>query len=147
MCGFCGFISHTAEFSNKINIIDCLQSMNNQLIHRGPDDAGYWVKKENGIALAHRRLAIVDLSTAGHQPMESSNQRYVIAFNGEIYNFQSLREKLNKTSTTTPHWRGHSDTEVILALIESCGLKSTLKQLVGMFAFALWDKQNTDTCP
>jgi asparagine synthase (glutamine-hydrolysing) len=109
-----------------------------QLHHRGPDDAGAWID-ESGLALGHTRLSILDLSEAGHQPMASISGRYVITYNGEIYNFQALRKELEKSSHP-PVWRGHSDTEVLLAAIEAWGVKSTLRRCNGMFAFALWDR-------
>lgn len=109
------------------------------IAHRGPDSHGSWVDEEEGFALAHRRLSIVDISAAGHQPMLSSSGRYVLAYNGEIYNHIDLRNKLTTTSEA-PNWMGHSDTETLLACIEAWGLERTLQASVGMFAFALWDR-------
>jgi asparagine synthase (glutamine-hydrolysing) len=109
------------------------------LRHRGPDDAGVWVDAPAGLALAHRRLAIVDLSAAGHQPMASASGRWVIAFNGEIYNHMALRAEL-AAAGAAPAWRGHSDTETLLAGFEHWGVTGTLGRCVGMFALALWDK-------
>lgn len=112
------------------------------IAHRGPDDSGLWVDEAAGVALGHRRLSILDLSPAGHQPMVSASGRYVIAFNGEIYNHLELRADLEKTNaggTAAMAWRGHSDTETLLAAIEAWGITATLKKCVGMFAFALWD--------
>ena len=106
--------------------------------HRGPDDNGVWTDPHARIALAQRRLSIIDLSPAGHQPMVSASGRYVIVFNGEIYNFSTLRAEL-ETAGTAPAWRGHSDTEVLLALIEARGVRAALQAVRGMFAFALWD--------
>ena len=103
---------------------------------RGPDDLGTWADAEAGVAFGHRRLAILDLSPAGHQPMMSSTGRYVIAFNGEIYNHLELRKELPEVA-----WRGHSDTETLLAGVEVWGLEATLQRCVGMFAIALWDSQ------
>jgi len=105
---------------------------------RGPDDAGIWTDERAGVALSHRRLSIVDLSPAGHQPMASSSKRYVIAFNGEIYNHQDLRVEL-LAAGFAPIWRGHSDTETLLAAFECWGVEPTLQKAVGMFAIALWD--------
>lgn len=106
--------------------------------HRGPDDAGAWSDEQAGVALGHRRLSIIDLSPAGHQPMHSRSGRYVIAFNGEIYNHQALRDELSEVNAA-PVWRGHSDTETLLAAFECWGVEATLKRTVGMFAIALWD--------
>ena len=108
------------------------------LRHRGPEDEGVWVDETAGIAFGHRRLSIIDLSPAGHQPMHSASGRYVITFNGEIYNFKSLRAELD---STVAQWRGHSDTEVMLAGIETWGVEEALKKFNGMFAFAVWDLQ------
>lgn len=136
MCGFSGFF---AAAPLGVGANDILAAMGNAIYSRGPDDAGTWSDASLGIGLSHRRLAIVDLSTAGHQPMHSSNGRYVMAFNGEIYNHLSLRSLL-----TTEHgetWRGHSDTETLLACFERWGVEKTLQATVGMFAIALWDTQ------
>ena len=106
--------------------------------HRGPDDAGAWADAQAGIALGHRRLSIVDLSAAGHQPMHSACGRFVMAFNGEIYNHLEMRAELEGMGIA---WRGHSDTETLLAGFEAWGVEATLKKTVGMFAIALWDAQ------
>jgi asparagine synthase (glutamine-hydrolysing) len=113
--------------------------MTDAIVHRGPDDSGAWVDEAHGVALGHRRLSIVDLSPAGHQPMTSSSARYVIVFNGEIYNYRELRADLEQ-GRQAPVWRGHSDTEVLLAAIEAWGLQGAVTRAVGMFAFALWDR-------
>ncbi|WP_105213407.1 asparagine synthase (glutamine-hydrolyzing) [Pseudoalteromonas sp. T1lg22] len=128
MCGFAGFISKHESYGEPT-----LLKMLDRISHRGPDDFGVW-SSMTGVYLGHRRLAIHDLSGAGHQPMHSNSGRYTIVFNGEIYNFEELREVLPSVS-----WRGHSDTEVMLHAIEKLGLKEALKQFNGMFAFALWD--------
>lgn len=122
---------------------EALPRMTAALLHRGPNDAGHWFDPEAGIALGHRRLAIVDLSPQGHQPMASANGRYMLAFNGEIYNHPALRQDLQRESHS-PSWRGHSDTETLLAAFERWGLPSTLKRCIGMFAIALWDRQERE---
>jgi len=136
MCGLSGFFSPKGFDKEKGENI--LNTMRDRLAHRGPDSCGNWLDAEAGIALAHRRLSVVDLSPAGHQPMLSASERYVIAFNGEIYNHLELRSQLYASSKS---WRGHSDTETLLAAIESWGLEKALQASVGMFAFALWDRQ------
>lgn len=123
--------------------------MTDAITHRGPDDDGVWVDSTDGIALGHRRLSIVDLSPQGHQPMTSSSGRYVIAFNGEIYNHRALRAELecdhSQSSLASAegeiNWRGHSDTEVMLAAFERWGIEGALARFNGMFAFALWDSR------
>lgn len=134
MCGITGLLSNQTVSS------DHLSNMANAMPHRGPDDSGIWHNDDTGIGLAHRRLAIVDLSPAGHQPMHSSSERYVIAFNGEIYNHNKLRAELEKANIAH-HWRGHSDTETLLATVEAWGIEATLQRCIGMFAIALWDKK------
>lgn len=114
--------------------------MTSTLRHRGPDDEGTWVDEKQSIALGHRRLAIVDLSMTGHQPMISESGRYVLAFNGEIYNHLELRKQLEATNPNRG-WRGQSDTESLLACIEAWGVERTLQSSVGMFAYALWDRE------
>ena len=132
MCGFVGYFGSIASFLSAA--ADRATAMANAISHRGPDDSGTWSDAASGIALAHRRLSILDLSPAGHQPMHSFGGRYVIAFNGEIYNHLELRAQL-----TNIIWRGHSDTETLLAGFEIWGMEQTLQKTVGMFAFALWD--------
>lgn len=113
-------------------------AMHDAVAHRGPDDSGAWVDQAAGIALGQRRLSIVDLSPEGHQPMISADGRYVIVYNGEIYNFQELRAELGPLGH---RFRGHSDTEVLLAAIGEWGLEAAIKRCVGMFAFGLWDRR------
>ncbi|MBF0274118.1 MAG: asparagine synthase (glutamine-hydrolyzing) [Nitrospinae bacterium] len=137
MCGITGFlINNTIQSRNNHKVV---ASMAKTLDHRGPDDSGTWVDNESGIALGHTRLSVIDTSTEGHQPMESFSGRYVIVYNGEIYNYKELKEKIEKKERV--NWRGTSDTEVILALIEVEGLENALQLFEGMFAFALWDKK------
>ncbi len=138
MCGLTGYWKargHLAEASEAV-----VAAMADRITHRGPDDQGVWSDADAGIALAHRRLAILDLTPQGHQPMLSSCGRYVIAFNGEVYNFAAIRRELEQGGAA-PSWRGHSDTEVMLAAIAAWGLEASLKKFVGMFAFALWDRE------
>ncbi|KZB62763.1 asparagine synthase (glutamine-hydrolyzing) [Thalassospira sp. MCCC 1A02491] len=138
MCGIAGlWLSGQSDASG---LGDAVSRMNTALHHRGPDGGDVWVDQENGLALGQRRLAIIDLSDAGKQPMHSANGRYVMVYNGEIYNAPELREKLAAANIQVA-WRGHSDTEVILECIAHWGVRDTVKRLIGMFAIALWDKQ------
>jgi asparagine synthase (glutamine-hydrolysing) len=114
--------------------------MTGVLRHRGPDDSGHWSDRQAGLALGQRRLAIIDLSPAGHQPMHSGSGRYVIVFNGEIYNHLEIRSAIEGTSRDVT-WRGHSDTETLLAGIERWGVRATVERCVGMFALAVWDRE------
>ncbi|MGZ5232483.1 MAG: asparagine synthase (glutamine-hydrolyzing) [Burkholderiales bacterium] len=136
MCGLCGFlqIDRVIEPSSMTTVVE---RMADTLFHRGPDDSGTWIDKDAGIALGHRRLSIIDLSPEGHQPMTSHSGRYVMAYNGEIYNFRELRKELERDGV---QWRGHSDTEVMLAAFEAWGVEGALQRFNGMFAFALWDR-------
>ncbi|HEY6093508.1 MAG TPA: asparagine synthase (glutamine-hydrolyzing) [Gallionellaceae bacterium] len=138
MCGLSGFLTLATRTADELTAT--VRSMSDTLRQRGPDDAGCWVDAQAGIALGHRRLSIVDLSPQGHQPMSSVSGRYVIAFNGEIYNHRALRDALAREGAA-PQWRGHSDTEVMLAAIEHWGLEQALHHFNGMFAFALWDQR------
>jgi len=118
-----------------------LDSMMTSLVHRGPDGRGIWIDEDAGLGLVHRRLSILDLSPAGAQPMTSYNRRFVISFNGEIYNHDALRAELEAAGMTpATGWRGHSDTETLLEAIAAWGLQQTLERAVGMFAIALWDR-------
>lgn len=114
--------------------------MTDAIAHRGPDDSGAWFDAEVGVALGHRRLSIIDLSPAGHQPMASPSGRYVTIYNGEIYNHANLRAELDAAGSSSA-WRGFSDTEVVLAAFERWGVAGTLERLNGMFALAVWDRQ------
>jgi asparagine synthase (glutamine-hydrolysing) len=138
MCGICGFIDCSGRNERGVGYLNRnVELMTESLIHRGPDDVGQWVDHINRIALGHRRLAIQDLSISGHQPMQSSSSRYILVFNGEIYNFKILKIELIERGVT---FRGNSDTEVLLACFEEWGIERSLKKIVGMFALALWDK-------
>ncbi|MHB8067027.1 MAG: asparagine synthase (glutamine-hydrolyzing) [Desulfobaccales bacterium] len=137
MCGIAGFLdlqsTRTCEELEPI-----ILSMANTLSHRGPDDSGFWVDAALGLALGHRRLSIIDLSPLGRQPMTSADGRYLITYNGEIYNFPVLKEELERQGES---FRSTSDTEVLLAAISRWGLEEALKRCRGMFALALWDRQ------
>ena len=137
MCGLTGFFS---EMRRPDPVT--LAAMADAIIHRGPDDDGAWCDPVASIGLAHRRLSILDLSAAGHQPMTSASGRFIIVFNGEIYNHLSLRKELDVAHAgASDGWHGHSDTETLLAGIEAWGIEATLKKAVGMFAIALWDRK------
>lgn len=136
MCGIAGFITQDSNGAEE-----SLRTMLESIAHRGPDDFGVWQEHQSGFFLGHRRLSILDLSPAGHQPMVSASGRYVIAFNGEIYNWRLLKTEL-EAAGVAPLWRGHSDTEVLLAAISAWGVETTLVKARGMFAIALWDRQD-----
>lgn len=136
MCGITGFWAKPE--SPEAALRSLISTMTETLYHRGPDDAGVWTDAASGAALGFRRLAIVDLSPRGHQPMTSESGRFEIVFNGEVYNFASLRLELDKLGH---HFRGGSDTEVILAAVEEWGLTAAVQRFVGMFAIALWDRE------
>lgn len=133
MCGLAGIFGDGAREAGL------LKAMAGSIAHRGPDDEGVWVDDEAAVGLASRRLAIVDLSPMGHQPMASANGRFVIAFNGEIYNHRAIRAELDAKRQTA--WRGHSDTETLIEAIAEWGLAGALERSVGMFGLAVWDKQ------
>lgn len=135
MCGIAGISS----WRSGDRLAELAERMAASLVHRGPDGRGIWIDEERGVALSHRRLSILDLSPHGHQPMASASGRYVIVYNGEIYNFVQIRDELCAAGAA-PAWRGHSDTEVFLAAFEAWGIEPTLRRAVGMFAIALWDK-------
>src|SRR5579875_494417 len=136
MCGITGFLD--PGLPNSQELTHTARLMADELAHRGPDDSGIWVDATAGVALGFRRLSIVDLSPAGSQPMLSSGGRYVVVFNGEVYNFEKLRRDIEPKGHI---FRGHSDTEVMLAAIEEWGLEAAVKKFTGMFAFALWDRR------
>lgn len=139
MCGISGFLNAISQDSAEAMQSIALR-MAETLRHRGPDDGGVWVDPDAGIALSMRRLAILDLSPAGHQPMRSVSRRYVLVFNGEIYNCEELRHELSVASSFI--FRGHSDTEVMLAAFERWGIEDSVRRFNGMYAFALWDRHN-----
>jgi len=135
MCGIAGILLVKAANPRQLGAIDAMAAT---LDHRGPDGEGLWIDREGGIALGHRRLAIVDLSDAGHQPMLSESENLVITFNGEVYNFATLKPDL---AAKGHRFRGTSDTEVMLAAFESYGIEDALKQFSGMFAAGVWDRR------
>lgn len=136
MCGIAGFLA--GRLLGTAQQMDAVASaMGDSLRHRGPDDDGTWIDSEAGVALIHRRLSIVDLSAAGHQPMVSEDGRYVISYNGEVYSHEEMRPALAARGVA---FRGHSDTEVILQSFAAFGIEATLQRLIGMFAIALWDR-------
>lgn len=136
MCGIAGFWDAEHRFGQEVGAA-ALRCMTGAIAYRGPDDRGHYQQADAGIALGHRRLSIVDLSPEGHQPMASASGRYVMVFNGEVYNHNRLRPELQGAGV---RFRGHSDTEVMLAAIEHWGLEAALARFIGMFAFALWDR-------
>lgn len=137
MCGLAGLLCPHTDLDDA-RLRELAGAMGDALAHRGPDDKGVWADAEQGIALAHRRLSILDLSPLGHQPMASADGRYVIAYNGEVYNFAALREVLVARGHA---FRGHSDTEVLLAAVVEWGVEDALARCNGMFAIALWDRE------
>lgn len=140
MCGIAGIFE--GRTNSSLSIADSVNLMGKMLVHRGPDSSGIWSDQSQGIALSHQRLAILDLSSSGSQPMTSHCGRFVLVFNGEIYNHLILRKNIACHVSSSGHvWRGHSDTETLLAHLSIFGLSETLDQLTGMFAFALWDIQ------
>lgn len=136
MCGIAGLVDPSRSMTQE-TLQARAHAMAGALEHRGPDDQGSWIDASRGVMLAHRRLSILDLSELGHQPMESATRRFVIAFNGEVYNFRALRRELERSGHG---FRGHSDTEVILAAVEEWGVHQTLTRINGMFALAILDR-------
>ena len=129
MCGIAGVLAYSGGDLPAI-----ISQMVARIRYRGPDESGVWCDPQSGLGLGHARLSVLDLSPAGQQPMRSPSGRYVIVFNGEIYNHLELRRQLGAS------WRGHSDTETLLASIETWGIEKTLRSVTGMFAFAVWDR-------
>jgi asparagine synthase (glutamine-hydrolysing) len=138
MCGITGFFDPCFSLQTDA-YCQIISRMSDTLYHRGPDDSGIWLDKSKGIGFGFRRLAILDLSPAGHQPMESANEQYVIIFNGEVYNYDEIRQELLTHGHT---FRGTCDTEVMLAAISEWGVEKSLNRFNGMFAFALWNRKN-----
>jgi asparagine synthase (glutamine-hydrolysing) len=136
MCGFAGLLTTAA--CSRDELADHARRMSHSLAHRGPDDSGVWADEGSGVAFGFRRLAILDLSPHGHQPMCSASGRFVVAFNGEIYNFSDLRRELESHGH---RFRGGSDTEVILAAFEQWGIRAAVRRFAGMFAMAVWDAE------
>ena len=137
ICGICGFLNSEPDQSDDV-LTTVIDGMVDALQHRGPDDTGRWTDPSAGVGFGHTRLAIIDLSPAGHQPMESACGRYVLTLNGEIYNYRSLRRDMEAAGRT---FRGNSDTEVMLAAISEWGVHDAMPRFNGMFAFGLWDRQ------
>lgn len=137
MCGIAGFIVASSK-NGQPSLTNIASAMSRSMNHRGPDDEGAWIDSGAGVVLIHRRLSIVELSRAGHQPMVSANGRYVMSYNGEIYSHEDMRPALVARGV---EFRGRSDTEVILESIATFGIGATLPQLIGMFAIALWDRR------
>ena len=138
MCGIAGFVGGSWNRDAEARAI--LTRMKASIAHRGPDHSDMWIDGESRVGFAHNRLAILDLSAAGNQPMASHSGRFVIIYNGEIYNHLEIREEL-ASADRTPNWAGHSDTETLLAATDAWGIRGALERATGMFAFALWDKQ------
>jgi len=135
MCGVCGFLDVDSGLSRR-RYEGLLTAMNNALLHRGPDGAGRWIDLDSGVALGHRRLAVIDVSDQGAQPMRSRDGRCILSYNGEIYNYKAIRSEL---SSLGHRFRGDSDTEVLVEALAHWGLDATLPRLSGIFAFALWE--------
>ena len=140
MCGLTGFWSPAHRASEEV-CLRIIRRMRDRLTHRGPDDHGTWTDSCHGVAFGFRRLSIIDLSPAGHQPMVSADERYVVMMNGEIYNFAELRAEIDAARGGHP-WRGHSDTEVLVEAIDEWGLERALQRANGMFAVAVWDRRD-----
>jgi asparagine synthase (glutamine-hydrolysing) len=136
MCGLAGFVDHSQR-AGSYDLLATAQAMGDAVAHRGPDDSGIWMDADAGVALSHRRLSILDLSAAGHQPMVSACGRFVIIYNGEVYSHEENRPQLQARGIK---FRGHSDTEVMLESIAAFGIEHTLEWLIGMFVFVVWDR-------
>jgi asparagine synthase (glutamine-hydrolysing) len=141
MCRIVGFWDpgHLESFQGK----ETIQTMRDSMTYGGPDDAGFYLEQESGLALGHRRLAILDLSPTGHQPMFSSSGRFAIVYNGEVYNFRTIAKELGNRGSI---FKGSGDTEVILEAIEAWGIEQAVSRFIGMFALAVWDKREKVLC-
>ncbi len=142
MCGIAGFINQKP--SSSLNL-ECLKEMVSKLSHRGPNNKGHWNNNNNTQFIGHTRLSIVDLSKNGNQPMLSFSERYVISFNGEIYNHLDIRREVDKKRKIS--WRSTSDTETILESIENFGITNTIEKLNGMFSICIIDKKKKSALP
>jgi asparagine synthase (glutamine-hydrolysing) len=138
MCGIVGFLKPGGADNRAA--AELVSAMRDRLVHRGPDDAGTWVDAPAGLAFGFRRLSIMDLSPAGHQPMVSACGRFAMIFNGEIYNFAEIRGEIEAVRGAPHPWRGHSDTEILLEAMAQWGFEGTLSRANGMFAIAVWDR-------
>ncbi len=138
MCGIAGFYTNYNYLNSPKDI---LINMTQELSHRGPDSEGYWQDQERGIALGHKRLAIQDLSKKGSQPMISNSGRYILSYNGEIYNHLEIREEINQSLSNSCEWKGTSDTETILSAFELWGIRGSLEKFIGQFAISVWDSK------
>jgi hypothetical protein len=136
MCGIAGLIAANGPATREL-----VRAMTDRIVPRGPDSSDEWISDDGRVGLGHRRLAIIDLSAAGAQPMHSHCGRYTVTYNGEIYNFEELRGEL-AAAGLAPAWRGHSDTEVMLAAFSAWGLRKGIEKLSGMFALAVWDHRD-----
>ena len=138
MCGIAGLFRPGGGDESRFSAV--ARNMTEALAHRGPDAAGFWTNASAGIAFGHRRLAVIELSEAGAQPMRSDCGRLTVTFNGEIFNHLDLRAEL-EAAGAAPNWRGHSDTETLLYAIRHWGVVAALQRFSGQFAFALWDER------
>ena len=139
MCGIAGLFRPGGGEEGELSAI--AKSMTDALAYRGPDAEGYWSSASAGVAFGHRRLSILDLSSAGSQPMHSDCGRFTVTFNGEIYNHLDIRTEL-EAAGAAPNWRGHSDTETLLCAVRHWGMEPAFRRLAGMFALALWDAKD-----
>ena len=139
MCGISGFVSN--KINNKDEFIQTIKSMNRSLAHRGPDHTSFWMDYTKGICIGHNRLSIQDLSTAGNQPMISDNKRFILSYNGEIYNHYELRKKIDNSNIENLNWKSSSDTETLLKCIEIFGFEKSLHLISGMFSIFLFDRK------